>query len=73
MATQNMKTKVTVTTEDLVSIRRAAKELGVHFVTVYRWIYKGEVIPFRIGKQVFLTVEDVRRLKEQREQGENTN
>lgn len=67
MATQ--KTKITVTTEDLVSVPQAAKVLGVHFATVYRWIDKGIIHPFRIGGQVFVTVDEVKALKEQRELG----
>ena len=64
MATQ--KTKITVTTEDLVSVPQAAKELGVNFSTVYRWINKGKIRPFRIGGQVFITVDEIRSLKELR-------
>jgi len=67
MATQ--RAKITISTEDLVSVPQAAKELGVNFSTVYRWIRKGEVVPFRIANQVFITVEDLRTLKEQRAQG----
>lgn len=52
-----------------MSVPQAAKELGVNFSTVYRWIRKGEVVPFRIANQVFITVEDLRTLKEQRAQG----
>ena len=61
------KTKITISTDDLVSVPQAAKELGVHFATLYRWIKKGIIRPFRIGGQVFLTVEDLKTLKEQRE------
>jgi len=63
------KTKITITTEDLLSVPQAAKELGVHFATVYRWIDKGRIHPFRIGGQVFVTVDEIRALKEQREAG----
>ena len=61
MATQ--KTKVEITTEDLLSIPQAAKELGVHFTTVYRWIHKGRLYPFRIGNQVYITSKEVEELK----------
>lgn len=60
------KTRITITTADLVPIPQAAKEIGVDFSTVYRWIKKGLVRPFRIGSQIFLTVDDVKALKEQR-------
>ena len=61
------KAKITVSTGDLVSVPQAAKELGVHFATVYRWIDKGRIRPFRIGGQVFVTLDEVRQLKEQRQ------
>ena len=61
------RTKITVTTEDVVSVPCAARELGVHFATVYRWIEKGIIHPFRIGGQVFVTRDEIRALKEQRE------
>lgn len=64
VATQ--RTKITFSTDDLLSVPQAAKELGVHFSTVYRWIDKGLINPFRIGGQVFVAVEEVNRLKEER-------
>lgn len=60
------KVKLTVTSDDILSIPQAAKELGVHFTTVYRWINKGLIRPFRIGGQVFITVEDLKALKKER-------
>ena len=64
-------TKVTISTPDLVSIPEAAKELGVNFSTVYRWIRKGEVTPFSIGHQTYLPTVEVKKLKKQR--GGNVN
>ena len=61
------RTKITISTDDLLSVPQAAKQLGVHFATVYRWIDKGRIRPFRIGGQVFVTVDDIRVMKEQRE------
>ncbi len=60
------RTKITISTDDLLSVPQAAKQLGVHFATVYRWIEKGRIHPFRIGGQVFVTVDEIRALKEQR-------
>jgi len=60
------RTKNTILADDLVSIPQAAKELSVNWSTVYRWIKKGEVIPIRIANQVFITVDDLRVLKDQR-------
>lgn len=58
--------KVVISTEDLVSVPQAAKELGVHFTTVYRWIKKGKIQPFTIGTQVFITAADLKSLKQRR-------
>lgn len=58
--------KVIITTQDLVSIPQAAIELGVHFTTVYRWIRKGEIRPFQVGSQVFITRYDLDALKKER-------
>jgi len=58
--------KVTITSKDLVSVPRAAKELGVHFTTVYRWIKRGDIHPFTIGTQVFITATDLKALKKGR-------
>ena len=61
------RTKITISTDDLLSVPQAAKELGVHFATVYRWIDKGRIHPVRIGGQVFVAVDEIRALKEQRQ------
>ena len=64
------KAKIIISTDDLVSVPQAAKELGVNFSTVYRWIRKGDLVPFRIANQVFITVDALNALKEQRGKGE---
>jgi len=65
------KTRIVVTTEDLITVPRVAKELGVHHTTIYRWIQKGVVRPFRIGGQVFITLDDLKALKEKQVLGED--
>lgn len=60
--------KITITAENLFTIPEAAKELGVHFVTLYRWINKGKVHPFRLAGQVFITTDDVEALKNEKNQ-----
>ena len=57
-------TKITISTDDLLSVPQAAKRLGVHFATVYRWIDKGRIHPVRIGGQVFVAVDEIRALNE---------
>ncbi len=46
--------EITLKTEDLLTIEEAAKQLGVHFTTVYRRIKRGEIDTLRIGGQVFI-------------------
>ena len=59
-------TKITFTTNDLMSAPQAAKQLGVHFTTIYRWIRKGEIHPFYIAGQMFVSVDEVNTLQSQR-------
>jgi len=60
----DQKAKALVAPEDLVSVPQAAKRLGRHCSTVYRWIYTGKIVPVRIGNQVFITVDVLKILKE---------
>jgi len=62
----NDRTKIVVGSDDVVSVPEAAKILGVHHTTIYRWFQKGKVRPFRLGKQVYLTIDDVELLKKER-------
>lgn len=57
------KTTIVISADDLITVPQAAKDLGVHFATVYRWIEKGKIHPIRIAGQVYLAVADVKRLK----------
>ena len=50
--------------EDLITFKEASKELQVCNLTLRRWIRKGKVkYPVRLGRWVFLTVDEVRALK----------
>lgn len=60
------KTKFTFTTDKLMPVAKAATELQVHVATIYRWIEKEILHPCRIGNQVYLDVDEVKALKEQR-------
>lgn len=51
---------------DVVSIRDAANEIGVHFTTIYRWIEKGEIVYIQFGGNYFVPVLEVERLKKER-------
>lgn len=59
--------KIAVSTDDLLSISKAAERLNVHRATVYLWIQQGRIYPIHIGGTMFVTLEDVEVLKEQRE------
>ena len=63
-------TSPTLQVGDVVAVPQAARELGVHFTTVYRWIDRGEVSFFKFGGTVFIPVTEVMRLKREREKEE---
>lgn len=58
------KISLKVTSEDLLTIAQAAEELGVHLATAYRWVEKKRLHAFRIGEQLFVTIDEVKALKE---------
>jgi len=57
------KAQITLTPEDLTTAIEAAKHLGVHFTTVYRWLKKGKLHPIRIAGQDYLSISEVEQLK----------
>ena len=62
-------TSPTLQVGDVVAVPQAARELGVHFTTVYRWIDRGEVSFFKFGGTVFIPVTEVMRLKREKVKG----
>ena len=54
---------VTLETDKLISIPKAAKILGVHFTTLYRRVKRGELHQIRIGDQTYLDVAQVKEMK----------
>ena len=54
---------------DPLSVREAAKLIGVHWVTVYRWIEAQEISHIKFGGSLFIPFGEVRRLREQRQEG----
>jgi len=64
MATQKL--KITVSSDDLISVADAAKQLRVHYTTVWRWIENGEINVIRIGKHILVPIAEVNALKEKR-------
>jgi len=49
--------------EDLTTALEAAKYLGIHFTTVYRWIKNGTLHPVHIAGQDYLSIDEVKTLK----------
>ncbi|MFH1560014.1 MAG: excisionase family DNA-binding protein [Chloroflexota bacterium] len=46
----------------------AAKEIGVHKVTLWRWIRDGKLETYRVGREVLIGKDTVERLKQERTQ-----
>ena len=65
--TSQQKAEIRIPREELLSIPQAAKKLGVHHATVYRWVEAGKIHPIRINSRRYLTVQDVEAMKERRE------
>ncbi len=56
MATQKQAT-------DFITVRQAAKQIGVHFTTIYRWIDAGTILTINFGGILFVPRSEVERLK----------
>ena len=46
-----------------MTARQAAKQLGVHFTTIYRWIDAGTILSINFGGILFVPRSEVERLK----------
>lgn len=55
--------EITVTTNDLMSVQDAAKELGRHRYQIYRWIESGKIVSIKLGGILFIPVSEVERIK----------
>jgi excisionase family DNA binding protein len=56
----------------VVTVMDAAKHIGVHFTTVYRWVEKGEIAYFQLGNILFIpTVEVLKKAAERKEKSKN--
>ena len=52
---------------DVVTVRDAANDLGIHYVTLYRWVEAGKVVYIRFGGILFIPVLEVERLKREKQ------
>ena len=48
---------------ELINIREAATYLGIHLMTLYRWIKEKKLHPDIVGWQMYLTIEEVESMK----------
>jgi excisionase family DNA binding protein len=49
-----------------MTVPQAAKAIGVHFATVYRWIEAGTVLTDTIGGILFVSKSEIEKLKNER-------
>jgi len=50
----------------VLSARDAAREIGVHFTTVYRWVQSGDIVYITFGGSIFIPVLEVERRKREK-------
>lgn len=57
--------KVRIETEipDMYSTADAARLLGIHYATLFRWIRAGKIIPTRIGNRTLISTGEVERCR----------
>jgi len=58
--------KITITDESLVNLSEASRQLGISYMTLWRWIKRGKVTPIRIVGLPFLTLDQVEFLKNEK-------
>ncbi|GAI89379.1 unnamed protein product [marine sediment metagenome] len=51
---------------DFMTARQAAKQLGVHFTTIYRWIDAETILSINFGGILFVPKSEVERLKKKK-------
>jgi len=56
--------KITLTSDDLLTVDQAALLLHIHRATLYRWIAKCKIASFTIGSSTLIPTSEVDRLKE---------
>jgi len=61
-----MPLQLIINSDDITTALDAAKILGVHFVTVYRWMKNGKLHSIPIGGQNYLSIDEIRALKDKR-------
>ena len=59
---------VATQTTDFMTVRQAAKQIGVHFTTIYRWVEAGTILSINFGGILFIPKSEVERLNKKKEQ-----
>lgn len=59
----DMRTEILITSNDILTVGDAAKELGQHRSTIYRWLEAGKFIGVKLGGILFVPKSEVERLK----------
>ena len=52
-----------------MTVHQAAKQIGVHFTTVYRWIEKGTILNLNFGGILFVPRSEIERLQNKKAKG----
>ncbi len=55
--------KVEITSDDLLTIEEAAKEIGCHRATIFRWIDEGKILTLKLAKNRAIPKAEVERLR----------
>jgi len=58
--------KIIIDMPDLYDANEAARMIGIGYVTVYRWIKAGKLIPVRVDKRTLIPKSEIERLKKER-------
>ena len=56
--------RITISSDDVLSVNQAAKELGKHVATIYRWHDAGIIVGVEFGGVLFIPKSEVERMKE---------
>ena len=57
---------VATQTSDFMTARQAAKQIGVHFTTIYRWVEARTILSINFGGILFIPKSEVERLKNEK-------
>ena len=60
-------TTIKVMTDDLLPVGKAAKALGQHRTTVYRWVEAGKIVAIKLGGILFIPKSEIQRVKSNQE------